>query len=170
MILFLLDDTDHLYPQFWQVRIDTFQICHMIPADVVTRLHAIDLFRMTKPFFFFSRARRRAAYLCIKKKRVSNLHHRSPTLGQNGWRLNKTHKRLLQKKIRGRTWPKHPNGFFTLPVLHPGPSTPYLLQLSKVAVPPCKLAKQLGSRELIHQRHMHNGVSKWSKLPAWPVN
>jgi len=53
MILFLLDDTDHLYPQFWQVRIDTFQICHMIPADVVTRLHAIDLFRMTKPFFFF---------------------------------------------------------------------------------------------------------------------
>ena len=86
MILFLLDDTDHLYPQFWQVRIDTFQICHMIPADVVTRLHAnaIDLFRMTKPFFFFSRARRRAAYLCIKKKRVSNLHHRSPTLGQNG--------------------------------------------------------------------------------------
>jgi len=44
----------------------------------------------------FSRTRRRAVYLCIKK-RVANLHHRPPTLGQNGWRLNKTHKTLTEK-------------------------------------------------------------------------
>ena len=47
----------------------------------------------------FSGTRRRVVYLCIKKKRVANLHHWSSILSQNGWQSNKTPKKNSYRAV-----------------------------------------------------------------------